>query len=59
MTCRPAYAVLYSKMKTAKPYIINSHLPREANIETYLHEKSHHEHDDLYSTCTVAKIKAE
>ena len=30
-------------------YIINSRLTREANIETYLHEKSHFEHGDLQS----------
>lgn len=40
-------------------YIINSRLTREANIETYLHEKSHHEHGDLYSTRAVGDIETE
>lgn len=40
-------------------FIINSRLTREANIETYLHEKSHHEHADLHSLRAVGEIEKE
>ena len=40
-------------------YIINSRLTREANIKTYLHEKSHYEHNDLQSLRAVAEIEKE
>lgn len=40
-------------------YIINSRLTSEANIETYLHEKSHHEHGDLHSRRSVGEIEKE
>lgn len=40
-------------------YVLNSRLTREANIKTYLHEKSHHEHGDLHSLRSVGEIESE